>query len=252
MSAFIRFNNDRQHGVWMRDLTIVMPVYNEAECIRRVAQDWLDVLNELGVAFQLLLIDDGSRDRTPEELDTLSGDCRIRVIHKPNEGHGPTILQGCRMACAESQWVFHADSDNEIAATSFRELWVKRADYDFVFGVREGRLQTLGRRLLSDGSRRVVRLFTGAHVADVNAPFRLMRSACLSPLLAVLPPNMFAPNVAITGLALRWGFQVAITPVPCRPRTTGGSSLRIRHLPGIGFRSLMQVGIVFLRNRSKP
>lgn len=235
-----------------RKLTVVMPVYNEEGCIRRVVHDWLRVLSEAGITFQLLLIDDGSRDRTPEELDALLGDSRVTVVHKPNEGHGPTIVKGYGLACVASEWVFHADSDDEIPAAAFPGLWAQRTDHDVVVGVRSGRRQTWGRRVLSWGSRLIVRCVAGERVQDANSPFRLIRSACLAPMLAVLSPGMFAPNVAIMGLAFRWGFRVALVPVPCRPRGTGVSSMRIRRLPGIGARSLIQVGLVLLRHRAKP
>ena len=55
------------------ELTVVMPVYNEADCIDDVARSWLDVLGKMGVTFKLLLMNDGSRDRTEERLKACEG-----------------------------------------------------------------------------------------------------------------------------------------------------------------------------------
>lgn len=234
----------------MKDLTVVMPVYNEAECIEGVVRSWLDVLNSLGLSFSLLLINDGSRDATAQRLDALRAEPGVRVIHKPNEGHGPTILQGYRLACADSEWVFQVDSDDELRAVLFPALWEKRKDHDAVLGVRQGREQSLGRRLLSGGSRWLVRILCGAGIPDVNVPFRLMRCACLATFLDRIPPAMFAPNVAISGILLQRGFRIATVAVPNQDRQTGQSTLVSWRLVGIAARSLAQIGSVFLKERA--
>jgi glycosyltransferase involved in cell wall biosynthesis len=233
----------------MTDLTVVMPVYNEADCIEFVVRSWLGVLNRLGMTFNLLLINDGSKDLTEQRLNTLVGDPRIRVLHQVNEGHGPTILKGYRLACSASKWVFQVDSDDEMSAESFTAIWAKREVADCVFGKRQGRKQTPGRKILSVGSRLLIRLVCGTAVPDVNVPFRLMRSECLSPLLDILPSDMFAPNVALAGLVQRRGLRIEIVPVLNRERQTGVTSLVIWQLFSVGVRSMVQVMSVLLRDR---
>ena len=235
----------------MMELTVVMPVYNEADCIDDVARSWLDVLGKMGVTFKLLLMNDGSRDRTEERLKAWEGHPQVTVVNKVNEGHGPTILKGYRLACHESTWVFQVDSDNEILAEDFPSVWAKRESADCVFGVRQGRKQTMGRQLLSGGSRLLVRIFCGGAVPDVNVPFRLIRSDVLLPLLECLPPDMFAPNVAIAGLVQRRGLRIATVPVTNRERRTGSTSLVSWGVIRIGFRSMVQVGLVFIADRTK-
>ncbi|HBA60846.1 MAG TPA: hypothetical protein DCZ92_08505, partial [Elusimicrobia bacterium] len=94
-----------------------------------------------------------------------------------------------------AQWVFQADSDNEVPHGNFKALWDRRGEYDALFGERTGRIQTAGRRLVSALASYAVALFFGGAIADVNTPYRLMRAAALRPLLGVLPPDMFAPNL---------------------------------------------------------
>ena len=233
------------------ELTVVMPVYNEEACIAAVVRAWLAQLDRCGMPFTLLLLNDGSKDHTAARLDALSTDRRVRVIHKRNEGHGPTILQGYRLACADAEWVFQVDSDDEIRAEAFPAVWARRADQDFVLGVRQGRIQTAGRRWLSRGSRLLVRLLCGRGGLDVNVPFRLMRSNRLAPLLDRLPAACFAPNVALTGLAVRRGFRVATVPVPHVDRLTGRSTLISWRVLGIAVRACVQVGGILLADRRK-
>ena len=236
----------------MKDLTVIMPVYNEAECIEGVARSWLGMLKSQGMSFTLLLINDGSRDGTRERLDHLAREAEISVVHKQNEGHGPTILGGYRQASKDSEWVFQVDSDDEIRASCFPALWAARIGQDAVLGIRQGREQSLGRRILSGGSRGVVRLLCGPGIFDVNVPFRLMRCSVLEPVLTHIPATMFAPNVAISGLLLCGAARITSIPVLNHERKTGASSLVSWRLIGIAIKSLAQVVSVLAGGRRRP
>ncbi len=75
----------------MFDVEIVMPVYNEAECIGDVLNDWTAELGRLKINYCLLVLNDGSRDNTAAVLEHYALSPRIKVINKPNSGHGSTI-----------------------------------------------------------------------------------------------------------------------------------------------------------------
>ena len=109
----------------------------------------------------MIVIDDGSRDRTANILQGFAGDERIRVIHQANAGHGPTILRGYAQAVTLADWVFQCDSDNQMGPDSFGRLWEMRREADAVFGCRRHRRQNLQRSLISFCSRMAVRLFFG-------------------------------------------------------------------------------------------
>ncbi len=209
----------------MPELAVVMPVYNEAECIEPVVSEWLEALGSLSIDFQVLLLNDGSTDQTVQRLEAFAQDDRVKVIDKQNEGHGPTILRGYAMAVESAEWVFQVDSDGEMPASAFADLWNARSETDFVFGYRQGREQTAGRRVVSQGARILLRIFGAGRVRDVNVPYRLMRSESLGGMLRFIPADTFAPNVAISGLASNSGARIVNLPVPHNPRTTGATSL---------------------------
>ncbi|NUQ61741.1 MAG: glycosyltransferase family 2 protein [Pirellulales bacterium] len=207
------------------ELALVMPVYNEQEVVAEVVQSWREELDRLGIRFQILVLNDGSTDGTQAQLETFLGDSRICVINKPNSGHGPTILLGYRQAVDQAPWVFQTDSDNEMQPSHFGEFWRQREDYDGLFGIRRGRIQGLGRRAITAVSRATVALRFGRGVADVNVPYRLMRSEVLKPIVARIPDDTFAPNVIISGAFARWGARIANIPVPYEGRKTGTVSI---------------------------
>ncbi len=155
-------------------LTVVMPVYNEAAAIGDVVRAWAKELDRLGIDYEMRVYDDGSRDATATVLEELSHEVpRLLVTRHSNRGHGPTILRGYREARGE--WVFQSDSDGEMEPDSFSLLWDRRADYDFLFGIRGGREWTPPRWVMTRASRLAVRMLFGKGVLDVNTPYRLMR-----------------------------------------------------------------------------
>lgn len=224
----------------MKDVTVVMPVYNEEACITDVVNDWKAALDRLQITYMLLVLDDGSRDDTALRLTAFRDDPCVTVINKQNSGHGPTILAGYRMACENSDWVFQVDSDNEMRAEHFEKLWQQRTKCDAVFGIRSARAQALPRRIISIISRMAVSMFYGRGVRDVNCPFRLMRADVLRGLLRCIPEDTFAPNVAIAGLFVLKGRRVINIAVPHSNRQTGEVSIQKWKLFKAALKSFLQ------------
>ena len=209
----------------MLDVALVMPVCNEEACIADVVHSWHRLLSSLNVEFQMIVLNDGSRDGTREALSAFANEQRIRVVNKPNSGHGPTILMGYREAVDLAEWVFQCDSDDEMKADHFPELWRVRDRYDAVFGFRQGRHQNVARKVISACSRLTVHLLFGMAVTDVNTPYRLMRARSIREIIAALPDDSFAPNVIISGALASSGARICNCPVPHEGRRTGSVSI---------------------------
>jgi len=225
----------------MYDLAVVMPVYNEADCICDVLDDWIQELSLLVITYRLIVLNDGSKDTTAEALARYAGNPNITVINKINSGHGPTILQGYGIAVKEAHWVFQVDSDNEIKAEQFKKLWTEREKYAAVIGVRDGRQQPFSRKIISLVSRLVVRMFYGQGVIDVNCPFRLMRTEALKQILQQIPLNTFAPNVAISGFFALRKVGLLNQPVRHTNRQTGEVSIKKGKLLKAAAKSFLQI-----------
>lgn len=207
------------------ELALVMPVYNEEECIVEVVQAWDNELIRLGIDSVMLVLNDGSRDSTRQKIARFEGNDRIRVVNKENSGHGPTILTGYGLAVEEAEWVFQTDSDNEMSPAFFHELWERRNNFDALFGSRCAREQGMGRKLISAVSRFAVRVFFGAGVTDVNTPYRLIRAPLLKKIIAGIPFGTFAPNVIVSGAVVTLGARIYNHSVPHEGRKTGRISI---------------------------
>lgn len=220
MNGEIRFLSDDAP----LDLIVVMPVYNEAECINSVVQSWCAMLDQLGIRYRIMALNDGSRDQTAAMLDSMAG-ATVEVVHKPNSGHGPTVLTGYRRAASQAEWVFQVDSDDELSPQDFPALWMQREGYAAVCGERLERQQPLARRLISMVSRATIRLAFGEAVRDVNVPYRLLRATDLREAVAGMPDDSFAPNVLLSGW-LAWSRRPVLNlPVRHENRRTGTVSI---------------------------
>lgn len=223
-------------------LAVIMPVYNEEGAIGKVLEKWVAQLDALGIKYQIHAYNDGSRDRTGEILREAMERFPGKVVahDKTNSGHGPTILKGYCDNADSNTWLFQIDSDDEMGPGEFPALWEKRADYDFLVGIRDGRTQPLPRKIISFCSRLSVRIFYGKSIWDVNTPYRLMRSSEFSPVFKMIPANTFAPNVIISGMAARKKLRCFEHPVPHGNRQTGEVSIKKWKLLKAAFRSFRQ------------
>lgn len=233
-------------------LCVVMPVYNEQEAIGPVLEKWAKDLDALGIDYVIRPYNDGSKDNSLSVMKSAAAHLpHVDVRDKKNGGHGNTILTGYREAAADGfDWVFQIDSDDEMGPEKFGELWSRRNDYDFLIGIRDGRVQQLPRKVISFISRLCVRIFYGKSVWDVNTPYRLMRVSAFKDFYQVIPLTTFAPNVILSGLAARQHLRCFDIRVPQHDRTTGEVSIKKWKLLKAAVRSFWQTIIFSLSSCS--
>jgi dolichol-phosphate mannosyltransferase len=212
------------------ELSVVMPVYNEAECIEEVVREMTtDVLDRLD-ATELVMVDDASTDETPAILDRLAArDPRLKVIHaEQNGGHGPAL----RRAIDESSgdWIFQIDSDGQQRAAQFWKLWDRRHENDLVMGKRPIRRNGRHRVVVSAAARYINRGLGGGNLRDVNCPFKLFRRELWEDVKQDMPESPMVPSLLIAfGSALR-GWRIDQTGVTTEPRLHGSSTVNVRVL----------------------
>lgn len=225
----------------LKDVAVVIPVFNEEKLIGECINEWLNVLDSVNLNYEILIIDDGSSDATISIVERYGDNQNVQVIIKQNEGHGPTILAGYKRAVGIAEWVFQADSDNEISPNQFSALWSRRQGQDAVIAWRQGRNQTTVRRLVTFFARVTTKVLFRCHLRDVNIPFRLIRSETLTILLEKIPSDTFAPNIALSGALSLMNCQVEECPVVFNERIVGESSLSNLGAVRKGGRALLEL-----------
>ena len=225
----------------LKDVAVVIPVFNEEKLIGECINEWLNVLDSVNLNYEILIIDDGSSDATISIVERYGDNQNVQLIIKQNEGHGPTILAGYKRAVGIAEWVFQADSDNEISPNQFSALWSRRQGQDAVIAWRQGRDQTTVRRLVTFFARVTTKVLFRCHLRDVNIPFRLIRSETLAILLEKIPSDTFAPNIALSGALSLMNYQVEECPVSFNKRIVGESSLSNLGAVRKGGRALLEL-----------
>ena len=224
-----------------------MPVYNEQDAIvAAVDEVRRHVLDHVPGA-ELVVVDDGSRDRTGALLDeTAAGDSRINVIHQPNGGHGAALLTG--LNASQGEYVFLIDSDRQIPLDDFASAWQQvMAGRDAVFGVRRRRYDPKFRIYLSGLIRRSVNVLFRIRLEDANVPYKLFRRAVWNDVRECLPEGTLAPSMFLAIAAKSRGYNILEVDVSHKERDTGEVSLRHFRLLKFCERGLAQ--LLHLRRR---
>ncbi len=211
-------------------LTVSIACYNEAENIRRFGKELLPVLNGLRMPYEVLLIDDGSKDSTLEEANKLAKKHKeIRVIQHPrNLGLGAGIKTGIKNAKGElfipldADLTFHPD---QIPLLMER---FNKGDADCIIGShfeKGGKLEKvpLYRIVLSRGVNILYNILLGKRIKAISSIFRLYKTEQLRELK--LKSNGFDLNAEILFNLLRRKRKVAEVPVTLTTRIYGVSKL---------------------------
>jgi glycosyltransferase involved in cell wall biosynthesis len=197
--------------------TIVIPAFNEAGAIGTVVRD----LAASARWHEILVIDDGSTDRTAEEAEAAGA----RVIRHPyNKGNGAAVKTGVRHTTGG--FVLIIDADGQHAPADAARLVAQLANYDLVVGARSSHSQaTAARRLGNAVLNGVASYLTEQHIPDLTSGFRAARRECLVEFLHLLP-NGFSTPTTTTLAFMKAGYSVRFEPVDAA-RRQGASKIRL-------------------------
>ncbi len=223
-------------------LVTVIPVYNESANIETVVSEWVECFRTEGVDFQIILLNDGSKDNTAEVLEKLAaarGEC-LRVVNKANSGHGRTCRMGYELALETgTEWVFQIDSDGQCNPAHFHDFWSSREAFDCLYGERTTRDDGPGRVLVSFCCRVLVWIVTGIYIRDPNVPYRLIRAGVLREALKLVPADFDIQNVALSLALRRLGkLRWKYIPIHFRARMGGENSINYQKIMKMGFKML--------------
>lgn len=209
-------------------LLVIMPAYNEEVCIEETVSSWSKLVNNFPGS-EILVINDGSTDKTKEKLDKLSIKIPfLRVIHKENEGHGMSIRLGYERAIkTRHDWIFQTDSDGHFTPSDFYKLWEKRLSSNFILGKRTERKDPLFRLALTWLASLYIYILFREYIKDPNIPFRLISRRYLENLIEKVPEDSFAPNAFLSILAKKDGQKLHHVPVKYKPRIKNHNKMKI-------------------------
>jgi dolichol-phosphate mannosyltransferase len=228
------------------ELAVVMPVFNEEVSVTRVVEEWLPFLKKVSPNFRLYILDDGSRDQTPNILRELQKKHQpfIEVFSHSNRGHGQTCIAGYRIAITSGvRWILQIDSDGQCDPVYFEKFWNARKNHGLIFGYRAKRDDGFIRFLISRVVAFTCWLGLGVFVKDPNVPYRLMSASLVQRCLNNIPSDFYLANILLS-LLLRKNAAIYWIPIRFRDRFGGSPSVKFSSFAKHGaklFRHLLQI-----------
>jgi len=209
-------------GPRVSQLSFFFPAHNEADNIEALIAEALEVLPTLAEQFEIIAVDDGSRDATPRIADRLAAsDPRIRVVHhETNKGYGAAVRSG--LGAARYDLVAFTDGDRQFKVADLGRLLARLAQPDqpdVVVGYRLKRADPFIRTAYARAYRLALNLFFRLGVRDVDCAFKLFRRSALEGI-RLESGGAFMSAELLIKLKQR-GRKIAEVGVPHYPRTAG-------------------------------
>jgi glycosyltransferase involved in cell wall biosynthesis len=221
-----------------RDLSVVIPVYNEEENLAPLWAELRAVLEGLRLSFEVIFVDDGSRDRSAEIIRGLrDADPRVRLVRlKANAGE--TAATDAGFKAARGRLVVTMDADLQNDPADLPALLAKLDTWDAATGWRVDRAagDTWVRRLSSRVANGIRNAISEETIHDSGCTYRAFRRECLRDLALYRGFHRFIPTL----LRMR-GFRVVEVPVRNRPRRFGRSKYGISNRALVAFLDLLVV-----------
>jgi len=228
----------------MRDLSVVIPVYNEEENLPPLWEELRSVLEPLGLSFEVVFVDDGSRDRSAEIIRGFrERDPRVRLVRlKANAGE--TAATDAGFKAAGGRFVVTMDADLQNDPHDIPAMLGHLEQWDAVTGwrVSRGAGDSVVRRASSRIANRVRNALSEETIQDSGCTFRAFRRECLRGLVLYRGFHRFIPTL----LKMR-GYRVLEVPVKNRPRRFGQSKYGVMNRVFVATADLLVVR--WMKNR---
>lgn len=220
-------------------LSVFFPAYNDSGTIASMVVTALLAARTLTPDHEVIVVNDGSRDSTPQVLDELARIYpEVRIVHhQVNRGYGGALRSGFETASKE--FVFYTDGDAQYDPSEMVLLWQQMsADVDLVNGYKISRSDPLHRILIGRLYHHTVKLLFGLKVRDVDCDFRMMRRAIFDRI--TLTKNSGVICLELMKKVSDADFRIAEVPVHHFHRAYGKSQF-------FNFRRIFKTGVDVLK-----
>jgi glycosyltransferase involved in cell wall biosynthesis len=223
-------------------ISVFLPAYNEEDNIERAVRSTVEVLRQISDDWEVIVVNDASKDRTAEIAEALSKEIPgVHAIHhQKNTRLGGALRTGFTHASKEV--VFYTDADNPIDMNDLKWAVPLMAEADFITGYRLNREEPMKRKIYSRCYNWLIRLLFGLKVRDVNFSFKLVKQDVLKKVKMRSLGSFIDAELLIE--ARKHGFCIKEVGVKYYPRTKGESTLAS---PSVIFKILDELWVYYRR-----
>ena len=222
------------------ELSLVFPVFDEEDNIGRVLRQALELAPRLASSFEIVVVDDGSRDGSAAVVEAWrEREPRITLLrHAANRGYGAALRAGLREARGEL--VFFSDADLQFDLDELGQLLAHAREFDIVAGYRMPRRDPWSRRLLAAGWGLLANGLFDLRVRDIDCAFKVFRRHVLE-AIPIASVGAFV-NTEILVRARQAGFRIHQVPVSHERRRHGRQS---GARPRVILRALFELALLY-------
>ena len=202
-------------------ITYFFPAYNEEGNLTPMVERALEVLPTFATEFDIVIVDDGSRDGTEAEGRSLAARHAQVTYHRhpTNRGYGEALRSGLR--ALQGDVAFFTDGDQQFDLGELGQAWPLLAGADVVAGYRIKRADPAHRLFIAWTYNRLIRIMFGLRMHDVDCAFKLIRRAVVESVDPTSGGAFFSAEFLLR--AHHQGFRVVEVGVHHYPRTLGKS-----------------------------
>jgi glycosyltransferase involved in cell wall biosynthesis len=229
------------------ELSLVFPACDEERNVGPLVDAALALAPRLARRFEIVVVDDGSRDGTAAEVERRRAAApTLRLVRHPsNRGYGAALRSGLR--AARGDLVFFSDADLQFDLAELVDLLAHTERFDVVAGYRATRRDPLGRCVIAGIWNLMVRALFGLRVRDIDCAFKLFRREVIESM-PIASIGAFV-NTEILVRARAAGFRIHQVPVTHRPRRHGKQS---GARPRVVLRALYELSTLYRELRTTP
>jgi glycosyltransferase involved in cell wall biosynthesis len=223
-----------------RGLSVVLPAYNEEAVIAATVGRCVDVLSGVAPDYEIVIVVDGSGDRTGAIADELAAaNPRVRVVHnRPNRGYGGALIAG--FGAATKPLTFFMDADGQFDIRDIARLLACREQgYRAVLGYRERRRDGFVRLLNAKGWNLLVSALLGLRIRDIDCAFKLYDTALVRTFDVTSEGAMI--NTEMLTKLTKLGIPYAQVAVHHYPRVHGSATGANPRVIAHAFRELLRL-----------
>lgn len=204
-------------------LSVFFPFWNEEENIEKVVENAILVVKKIAIKWEILIIDDGSSDKTFEKAEGLARRySNIRVIsHTPNRGYGAALKEGFQNA--KYNYIAFTDGDGQFDFSEINKFIEKIDKADIVIGYRKERRDNFIRHILMNMLKIWDLIFFGFRFKDIDCGFKMFRKSALEEILPLRSEGAMI-TTEILAKSVRKKLKIKEVEVMHYPREFGDQS----------------------------
>ena len=211
-------------------IAIFFPVYRDEKTVKTVAMKSLKVLSDIASKYKVIIVDDGSPDKSGEIADKLAAEYPeiISIHHEKNLGYGVALQSGFKYSL-DYDWICFTDGDNQYDVNELYHLSKLFHHYELIVTFRYSKIYGTFRIFMSYVYNSLIRWLFKSHLRDHNCGLKVIRSSVIKDMKLISTSPFIGAEIIINSMVR--GYPIGEVGIKTYPRTFGESSvMSIRHV----------------------